>query len=324
MSWNNRTFKGDENGGASYPFIQFMSNGRLMEPSQPRGKFAITKEQVLALANGDEKDALPQNAKLLELVFRNGKRVPAYVAEGLVVVPILTRFAWIKDGFRLPGYAKGAHGKMQLLCYVANNSHEFIGPLLLTASGLASKDLKNALRGHRTAVRKATQDQAPAYAFSMLLVVGDPIMRGSQQQSRACPIILDQQWEVILTEQPDNHYIGDDLADEIENRWSEYKKWAAAWSQSGPNGDGEVVEDADASQLPAPDRSQPSTAAQKPPWDNVPVPFKNDKYRTIGEIHGARDAQALQGLVVWCKKHGHSQVAVSAGAALENLQRTPF
>ena len=326
MSWNDRTFKGEEE-GASYPFIQFMSNGNLMEPSQSHGKFAITEEQMLALANGAEKDAIPQKAEPLELVFRKDKgkqkRVPAYAMDGLVVVPVLTRFAWMKDGFRLPGYVEKSHGKLQLLCYVANGSSQFIGPLMLTVSGLASKDLKNALREHRTTVRKATQGKAPAYAFSMLLTVGATIMRGSQQQSRACPIVLDQDWETALVENPDNYYIGDDLADEIESRWEEFKAWADTWSKSGPNGDGEVVESADES----PDAPQDTSAARTvPTWYNTKLPFKTAKYQdgTLGDIYAAGDSGSLQILVTWCQKQGYPEVAVLAGKALDALQNAPF
>lgn len=330
MSWNNRQFNsGFEEGGASYPFIQFMSRGTLMSPAQSRGKFAMTKEQVLALANGTEKDAIPQNAEPLELVFGSGKRAPAYATKGLVVVPILTRFAWIKDGFRLPGYTKGAHGKLQLLCYIANDSNDFVGPLMLTASGLASKDLKNALREHGNIVRKATQGQAPAYAFSALLTVGAPVMRGSQQQSQACPIVLDADWEKTLTEHLDDYYIGDQLADEIEARQEEFKTWAAVWSQSGPNGDGEV-----AGADPEPDENQPSPVVSPdttvkrtlPDWHDAKLPFETAKYQdgTIGDIYDAGDSDSLQILVTWCQKSGYPEVAVLAGKALKALQSTPF
>jgi len=323
--WHNRQFKDFEEGGASYPFIQFMSRGTLMDPAQSRGKFAITEEQVLALANGAEKDAIPQNAEPLELVFGSGERTPAYATKGLVVIPVLTRFAWVKNGFRLPGYAKGAHGKLQLLCYVANSSNKFVGPLMLTVSGLASKDLKNALREQSNTVRKATQGQAPAYAFSMLLAVGAPIMRGSQQQSQACPIVLDKDWGAALVEQPDNYYIGDELADEIEARQEEFKAWAKAWSKSGPNGDGEV---AGSESQPAPD-APPDTAVTRtvPAWQRAKLPFKTTKYQdgtTIGDIYQAGDSDSLQTLVTWCPQNGYPEVAAFAGEALKALQGSPF
>ena len=325
--WKNRKFKKFDEGEASYPFVQFMSRGALMSPAQPHGKFAMTEEQVFALANGAKKDtAIPQSAEPLELVFNNGNRTPAYVADGLVVVPILTRFAWIKDGFRLPGYTKGAHGKLQLLCYVVNNADGFIGPLMLTVSGLASKDLKNALREHGNTVRKATQGQAPAYAFSMLLTVGDPVMRGSQQQSRACPIILDKDWETGLVENPDSYYIGDELADEIEGHQEEFKAWAAAWSKSGPNGDGEIAGAAE--HKPSPVVSQDTADAQTvPAWHSAKLPFKTAKYQdgtTIGDIYEAGDSDSLQILVTWCKQHGYPKIAEYAGKALDALQSSPF
>jgi len=324
--WNNRQFKSSfEEGGASYPFVQFMSRGTLMSPTQPHGKFAITEEQVFALANGAEKDAIPQGAESLELVFNNGNRTPAYVADGLVVVPILTRFAWFKDGFRLPGYVKGAHGKLQMLGYVANGSNQFIGPLMLPASGLASKDLKNALREHRTAVRKATRGQAPSYAFTTLLTVGDPVMRGSQQQSRACPIVLDKDWETGLVENPDSYDIGDDLVDEIEAHQEEFKAWAAAWSKAGPNGDGEIAETDESKSSPD---APPDTSATRtvPAWYSTKLPFKSAKYGTIGEIYEAGDSGALQALVNWCskKEHQHPEVATLDQKALDALQGPPF
>jgi len=244
-----------------------------------------------------------------------------------VVVPVLTRFAWFKDGFRLPEYVEKSHGKLQLLCYVSNGSNEFIGPLMLTASGLASKDLKTALGEHRTVVRKATQGQAPAYAFSMLLTVGASIMRGSQQKSRACPIVLDTDWEAKLVERPDDYYIGDELADEIESRQEEFKAWATAWAKPGPNGDGEVAES-------EPDESKASPVAPQdtsvtrttPTWHSTKLPFKTAKYKdgTLGDIYAAGDSDSLKILVTWCQKHGYPEVAVLAGKALDALQSAPF
>ncbi len=245
MSWQNRAASQilHEETVSEYPFIQYVNDGSTLTPHQPTGGFAMAADQTDVLG------AAPHGATEHTLTFSNGAYEAVHFTDWLRFAPLVTRFAWIKDGNRLDTYVPGARGKLQALGYV-ETEQGFAGPVMLTVKGMASKDLSQALREHRQAVRKATQGQAPSPFFSVLLHAGEPTLRGTKQKSRATPIVRDSGFD------PDRDYVGDALADIIEAEWETYKQWAAAWQNNpGPNGEGELPDSDpsdDAEGVPAP------------------------------------------------------------------------
>jgi hypothetical protein len=232
MSWHTRQPSQilQEEPVSEYPFIQYVNDGDSLEPREASGGFAMATDQVEMLG------AAPNGAALHALHFRNGETNDVYFTPWLRFVPLVTRFAWIKDGNRLDSFVPGARGKLQALGYV-ETEQGFAGPVLLTSKGMASKDLSEALREHRQAVRKATQGKAPSVFFALLLHAGESTLRGSKQKSRATPILRSDDFD------PDRDYVGDALADSIEAEWETYKRWAMAWQHNpGPNGEGELRE----------------------------------------------------------------------------------
>ncbi len=232
MSWQDRDNSQilQEEMVSEYPFIQYVNDGGSLEPRETTGGFAMSAEQAELLK------ATPNGAVEHTLIFSTGESESVFFTDWLRFVPLATRFAWVKDGNRLGGFVDGARGKLQALGYVETESG-YVGPVMLTVKGMASKDLAQALREHRQAVRKATQGKAPSSFFAVLLHAGEPAMRGTKQKSRATPIVRSNEFD------PDVDYIGDELADLIEAEWELYKQWAAAWEHNpGPNGDGELAD----------------------------------------------------------------------------------
>ena len=232
MSWQDRNNSQilQEEMVSEYPFIQYVNDGGSWEPREATGGFAMSAEQAELLK------ATPHGAVEHTLIFSTGESEAVFFTDWLRFVPLATRFAWVKDGNRLGGFVDGARGKLQALGYV-ETADGYAGPVMLTVKGMASKDLAQALREHRQAVRKATQGKAPSSFFAVLLHAGEPAMRGTKQKSRATPIVRSNEFD------PDVDYVGDELADLIEAEWELYKQWAAAWEHNpGPNGDGELAD----------------------------------------------------------------------------------
>ena len=170
MSWKNRKNQIVVSESATYPFIQFVHDGGSLEPRREHGVFAMTMEQAELLG------AAPLGTTPHELHFNSGDSESIAAVEQITIVPLVTRFAWIKDGNRIGTYVKGAHGKLQVLAYVLahpldeDSAGELIyaGPVMLTFKGLSSKQVNDALRAHRVRVRNATRGQVPSIYFKMM------------------------------------------------------------------------------------------------------------------------------------------------------------
>jgi len=317
MSWQNRNSKitADET-FAVYPFIQYVHDGSKLDPRSETGGFAMPVEQAELL------ETAPAGADTRTLTFSNGESEEVYFVDWLEIVPLTTRFAWIKDGVRLQEYVEGARGKLQLLAYVKDRDGNWAGPVMLTVKGTAGKDLSGAVKQHKARVRKATKGKAPACYFSCLIRTGEPEMRGRQRKSRVTPIILEE-----VDFDPDTYYVGDAIADRIEQEWEEYKRWAEAWKNPGPNGEGEISEEETEETTPKglPERAV-ETYREFQEWVSVRLPFRSQKYgaeATIGDLYDAGDVEALKALVAWCESRPqHADVKDAALAALEALEKS--
>jgi hypothetical protein len=284
-----------------------------------QGAFAMTLEQTELLG------AAPVGSQPHELHFSSGDSENVAATPRVTIVPLTTRFAWIKDGHRVGNYVKGCRGKLQLLAYVLANPFDgedagellYAGPVMLTFKGLASKQVNDALKAHRARVRTATRGQAPSVYFTLTLGVEAPRMAGSgNQQSRITPITLveDDAFD------PDQHYIGDALADVIEADWDEYQSWAQAWKKPGPNGDGEIREDDEGA-----DALVETGGGAESVQYGARLPFPSQKYgagATVQDLFDARDVSALQALIGWCaNRPGHADLAAQAAQAKNVLNK---
>ena len=342
MPWNNRQSTIKDSAGPSYPYIQLVNDGNSLDPRSTNGGFAMPVEQ------SETAGFVPAGMEQRNLIFRDNAPTPVYFGEYLEVAPMVTRFAWIKDGHRISAYVEGARGKLQLLCYVKDSEGCWMGPVMLTATGLASKDISDAIKTHRERVYKATRGKAPAALFGMILTAGETQMGGSKQKSKVTPIVLESDFDA------DRDYVGDTVADEIEAVWEiQFKPWADAWKNNpGPNGDGEVPgteeyeDNASAPQRPVapPAPARPAAAPQRPVAPSRPaapaapsrpaaaapavqyganLPFKSPKYTTVQQIFDAKDVASLESLVGWCESKGYTAIPVYTQACAALAQLTP-
>ena len=327
MPWNNRQSTIKDSAGPSYPYIQLVNDGNSLDPRSANGGFAMPVEQSEAAG------FVPAGMEQRNLIFRDNAPTPVFFGEYLEVAPMVTRFAWIKDGHRISAYVDGARGKLQLLCYVKDSEGCWMGPVMLTATGLASKDISSAIKAHRERVYKATRGKAPASYFGMILTASESQMGGGKQKSKITPIVLESDFEA------DRDYIGDTVADEIEALWeAQFRPWADAWKNNpGPNGEGEVpgTEEYEDNTSAAPQRpvapsrpaapAAPSRPAAAAPAVQFPanLPFRSPKYANIQQIFDAKDVASLESLIGWCESKGHIAIPAYTQACAALAQLTP-
>ncbi|HNT73478.1 MAG TPA: hypothetical protein PKH77_00525 [Anaerolineae bacterium] len=337
MSWKDRENPIKDSDGPSYPFIQVVNNGQNLDPRAKNGKFALVADY------GEVFGAALEGSEIANLVFRSGDATPVFVTDKLTFAPVVTRFAWIKDGNRLHEYVEGARGKLQVVGYFKGEDGGYHGPAMITATGTNSKEASDAIKAHKAAVNKATKGQASGAYFGMQLQMGETRLVGSgSNQNYATPIAL------VKDLDPDRDYVGDAIADDIEARHPEFLAWREAWKgvKGGPNGDGEVPGTEEAETAPV--ATKPASAPGAPAKSALPagpasvpatdpyaaaLPFNSTKYPggTIRKLYDAGDEAALKATVDWCgEKPEHVTVKTAAEAALKALQAaktttaTPF
>lgn len=320
MSWKDREYHNNEEGGASYPFTQWVNDGGQLNPRHDRGGFAMPEEQM------EDLGTYPAGAEVRELVFRSGESTTVFFTEKVEVAVLGTRFCWLKDDTRVSSYAPGARSKLQALCLVRDADGRLSGPMMLTFRGIPAKHFSTAYKEHRARVRKATKGAAPAYAFTMTIAAGEPVLAGTHQKSRITPVILVDDFD------PDRNYVGDDVMDAYDTPafWTEVKAWREAWSIPGPNGEGEVGGESDEESggvdqdmadlffddEPAPPRVDPLAQARAV---KLPPTQKYGGNATVADLERANDVAAMQ----WFIAHGakYPEVAHACSMVLEAMRQ---
>jgi len=361
MGWQDRTYQNPDEGGAQYPFVQWVNDGGQLDPRNPRGGFAMPEDQVEMLGT------YPAGAEVRNLVFRNGENTTVFFTEWMTVVVLGIRFCWIgQDGNRVSSYVEGARSKLQALCLMRDVEGRLVGPVMLTFRGIPGKYFAEVYKQHRARVNKATRCKAPAYAFVMRIAAGAPVMAGSHQKSLVTPVILVDDFD------PELNYVGDNVLDTMDNSdfWAKVNAWRKAWAVPGPNGDGEVEDDDNGdvtdndtvrtarqdiddlfgpaptpapTTAPAPAPTPAPTTTPAPAPTPAPVPPKDDPLAraravklpttqryganaTVADLEKARDAEALQ----WFAAHAakYPEVAHACSVVLEAMrqreQEIPF
>lgn len=323
MSWKDREYQYTDEGGASFPFIQWINDGSQLDPRNPRGGFAMPEEQM------EDLGAYPAGADVRALTFRNGESTTVFFTEQMEVVVLATRFCWLKDGNRVSTYVPGARSKLQALCLMRGDTG-FAGPMMLTFRGIPGKHFAEAYKKHRARVRKATKGAAPSYAFVMRIAAGEPTMVGSRQQSRITPVVLADDFD------PDASYVGDAVLDNFDNKefWAEVKAWREAWAIPGPNGDGEVEDEDNGHRKDIAELGGDDAPASKPDPDMalvravntlLPPTQKYGKNATVGDLMRASDFNVLQWFVAHAGNKKYPQItpeiAQACSVVLEELRK---
>ena len=342
MGWQDRTYQNPDEGGAQYPFVQWVNDGGQLDPRNPRGGFAMPEDQVEMLGT------YPAGAEVRNLVFRSGENTTIFFTERMEVAVLATRFCWIKDGNRVSSYVEGARSKLQALCLMRDADGRLAGPVMLTFRGIPGKHFAEAYKQHRARVNKATRGKAPAYAFTMVITAGEPVMAGSHQKSRITPVVLADDFDLDL------NFIGDGVLETMDNSdfWAKVNAWKKAWAMPGPNGDGEVEDDdnsddngvadnaartaqQDIDDLFGPAPTPAPTPAPAPPKDDpltkaravkLPTTQKYGANATVADLEKAKDTAALQWFTAHVAKY--PEVAHACSVVLEAMrqreQEIPF
>ena len=245
MGWRDRETETQDK-GQDFPFVQWVNRGGYLDPRSKTGGFFMTVDQ-LSFAGLDAADF----GTPADLHFSSGDMLSGVFAPAISLAPLTKRFSWVAktpDGkySYSDKYFPGARGKLQMLCRIKVGDVYSL-PVMLTLTGTITMDLQNALKAHVLRVKSATRGQAPSAFFYMTLQAGEPVQRGkSGQSSLVTPMqLVDGDFD------PDTHYVGDHVADDIEANWAEYEAWAEKWGAQ--DDDEEAMPSASAPQGPPPD-----------------------------------------------------------------------
>lgn len=263
MSWQDRQKSKilEDESGQAYPFGQWINHGSDLEPRRESGGGLFFSDKSV-----DELGALPVGAESSRMHFSSGKSEDGVIVDSITVAPIISRMRYFsgtgRDKVYFPDYADGRRGNINLLCYIETEAG-LRGPAVITLSGTTSKDLYKALKAHRARVSEATRGAAPASFFAITLSSGTPEKRGSTQKSLVTPLEFSEDFDV------DRDYIGDDLADAIEEQWERFKGWQAEWGKQVEEDDEETPEEPRPQPQRQPERRetarpQSRTAPQRP------------------------------------------------------------
>ena len=289
----------------SYPFIQWVNRGDLLDPPQDRGGFAMPGGQE-SLIDGD----------YAILGHSNGATTDVLFTQALALAVIAYRFAWVKDGTRLAEYTEGARGRIQALCFTTDQDDVILGPLVLTVKGTTSKDLSGILRAHRSDVRKLTNGKAPGWFFWTRLQAGEPTMVGSKARSLATPL----EPAAGVTEED---FIGQEVVKRINAHANEISRWAGAWKAAGANGED------DPSTAPHPEtEAGPATGKMTPLGEALamamPVTQRYGQGATLQAPYQAQDREVLSWLANNTSSSDLSGAAKLLLAELEPATEVPF
>jgi hypothetical protein len=193
---------------------------------------------------------------------REGREVAGFAARSLKFFPAAVRRRWEigEPGARkvIPAYQEGARSHLQLLGLLESGVW-----VVVTARGLAAKDLYQAWHDHAAWVRARlrTPDGRPLRPLAALLEVaaGKPRRVGS---SMATP------FERVVHAEPIK--IPSALAAQAKARWAEVQAWARgpAETEEAPEASAPVPEAAEI--IPSPVESPPEVAPTVP--EPIPVP----------------------------------------------------
>lgn len=238
----------------SFPYIQWVNNGKSLEPRAERGGFAMPDDQYELL--GD----FPADADSRGFNLKSGETLLVSFTHRLQAAVLATRFAWIKDETFVPTYVDGARSKLQALALVKGSGGTLM--VTLTFSGMAGKSFNDALKAHRQRVAKLTRaagQEAPASIFFATYYAGEPTLVGSDQKSLITPVHLVDDGSFSL----EAGFVGQEALSTVD--WELVKQWHDAWNgKSGPNGDGEVRDVEQHGDAPAPAPTGTPSAGEAP------------------------------------------------------------
>lgn len=205
-----------------------------------------------------ETDTKPNFAEFEPATFvrNDGKQVQGFAVKAFDVFPVAARIKWEvrESGNRVPvdGYQKGARSKTNVLGIASDGTW-----LLVTATGLASKELNNAFHKHRYAV--ARQHNAASFAVAMACITGEVELIKESYVNKFVFVASRQRCT-------------DELGWAVRTRWEEVQAWDKRQSQPDPEPDPELQAQVDQQTAPEPPAPQPDQQPDPAPQATQPDP----------------------------------------------------
>jgi len=224
--------------------IQFVPTGKVLFPDGRLGP-GFFLEAPEAPGPGWEKARLTAT----------GKAVDGWAAREIVLAPVALRFRWVQGQpgawAPLERYEEGARGHAQVLGVLRTEGPQPLW-VVITAKGLASRDLIRAFRAHKARVARRLRDPkgrplAP-FAAWMTLQVGE----GRRLPAGVTHGLARKEEELVR--------LSAELGWAIRERYPEAVRWRAAWG--GENGEAPPAE--------APEAPETVLAAPEPTPEPVP------------------------------------------------------
>jgi len=227
--------------GDKTPFWQWGNTGDKFEPRQKSGGFFMGKTSLIRQYRGMfgstepskrlremAGEIFPLKATPCSMYFSDQGHEQGVYAKELSVVIAAYRFSWILGGGRERTFPKqwveGARGRRQLMVYVEVDEGVWVGPQMITMTGLVTKDMGAVIKEHRTWVARVTSETAPMQAFRVVLMVGETKMRGTGKQSMGTTLVRGDP-----PDDPAEAFVGQALLDRINANWGDLMSWAKAW-----------------------------------------------------------------------------------------------
>jgi len=231
--------------------VQFVPTGKVLFPDGQMGP-GFFVEAPEAPGPGWERARLTTADRAVE----------GWAAREIRLAPVALRFRWVQGQpgawATLPQYAAGARGHAQVLGVLRAEGAE---PLwaVVTAKGLASRDLIRAFRAHKVRVARRFRDPSgqpyAPFAAWMTLRVGE----GRRMAAGIVHGLALAEEELVL--------LPEALGWAIRDRYPEAVRWRAAWG--GENGEA-VRADAPEAQSGGPEEAPAVPAAPEPISEPIP------------------------------------------------------
>ena len=212
------------------PFVQYIN----------RRGFFMPLAQAEALADSLGLNDVPQIGDFTNVLLGDNN-VPGFLTKTLDIVPIGTRFRWD---------AEKSRGKRQVYALVkvkvGDEKGQFVGPVIITTTGLASKELGEAVKEHRSKLGSLRLSQL----VPLHLGIGPATPTG--YGSKRSPIV----WE---SGNPKEEYVGDETAQQVLTLIPKAQAWRNQWKKQ--------------KQEEAPAEEEASEVAPEPELAAAGIPF---------------------------------------------------
>ena len=249
-------------GGIELPFyapVLWVVNGEAklskVGGAQFYGGWAAKEEEITACV--DYGLVVPSNLTFGDMTANDGTTFNVFTTRNVIVAPIATRKAWLKDQVRHSSYVEGGRQHVQALCWMCNwetdgenKQRVSWGPVVLSAKGYQANNLVGAFKAwdkHTSAMRRKVAPGVPAWCFYLAIGTFGKERKAEQVgKSAKSPITPIGAYlpENLNEETLTALFVGQDVAAQMADALTDAKEWLSAWAEpshdqfGAANGDG--------------------------------------------------------------------------------------